>query len=213
LIGTLEAIFNKEMYTAFFSKPNLQAPAKLNVAGYTDNRVMYGASVPTRFINTLNSAGIPTAGGTSAFNPILITNGKKGFYFSMTAKVEKPFSKGFYASVAYTKSLAGNMHDGGGDQPQSAWQGTATINGANTSPLGYTDYVLPDRVVALVSYRKEYLKHLATTVSLIYNGAIWGRFSYVYGGDFSRDGVSGNDLIYIPSVAEVKNICNLPTRL
>ena len=206
LIGTLEAIFNKDMYTAFFSNPNLQAPAKLNVAGYTDNRVMYGASVPTRFINTLNSAGIPTAGGTSAFNPILITNGKKGFYFSMTAKVEKPFSKGFYASVAYTKSLAGNMHDGGGDQPQSAWQGTATINGANTSPLGYTDYVLPDRVVALVSYRKEYLKHLATTVSLIYNGAIWGRFSYVYGGDFNRDGVSGNDLIYIPSVAEVKNM-------
>ena len=206
MIGTLEAIFNKDMYTAFFSNPNLQAPAKLNVAGYTDNRVMYGASVPTRFINTLNSAGIPTAGGTSAFNPILITNGKKGFYFSMTAKVEKPFSKGFYASVAYTKSLAGNMHDGGGDQPQSAWQGTATINGANTSPLGYTDYVLPDRVVALVSYRKEYLKHLATTVSLIYNGAIWGRFSYVYGGDFNRDGVSGNDLIYIPSVAEVKNM-------
>lgn len=206
LIGTLEAIFNKDMYTAFFSNPNLQAPAKLNVAGYTDNRVMYGASVPTRFINTLNSAGIPTAGGTSAFNPILITNGKKGFYFSMTAKVEKPFSKGFYASVAYTKSLAGNMHDGGGDQPQSAWQGTPTVNGANTSPLGYTDYVLPDRVVALVSYRKEYLKHLATTVSLIYNGAIWGRFSYVYGGDFNRDGVSGNDLIYIPSVAEVKNM-------
>jgi len=206
MIGTLEAIFNKDMYTAFFSNPNMQAPANLNVAGYSDNRVIYGASVPTRFINTLNAAGVPTAGGTSAFNPILITNGKKGFYFSMTAKVEKPFSKGFYASVAYTKSLAGNMHDGGGDQPQSAWQGTATVNGANTSPLGYTDYVLPDRVVALVSYRKEYLKHLATTVSLIYNGAIGGRFSYVYGGDFNRDGVSGNDLIYIPSVNEVKNM-------
>jgi hypothetical protein len=203
LIGTLEGIFNKDLNTAFFSNPNMASPSNLNVAGYPDNRVIYGASVPTRFINTLNSAGVPTVGGTSAFNPILITNGNKGYYFSLTAKVEKPFAKGFYASVAYTKSLAGNLHDGGGDQPQSAWQGTATVNGANTSPLGYTDYVLPDRVVALMSYRKEYLKHLATTVSLIYNGGISGRYSYVYGADFNRDGVSGNDLIYIPTKAEL----------
>jgi hypothetical protein len=203
LVGTLEGIFLKDLNTAFFSNPNMASPSNLNVAGYADNRVIYGATVPTRFINTLNAAGVPTVGGTSAFNPILITNGNKGYYFSLTAKVEKPFAKGFYASVAYTKSLAGNLHDGGGDQPQSAWQGTATVNGANTSPLGYTDYVLPDRVVALMSYRKEYLKHLATTVSLIYNGGISGRFSYVYGADFNRDGVTGNDLIYIPTKAEV----------
>ncbi len=203
LIGTLEAIFNKDLNTAFFSNPNMASPSALNVAGYPDNRTIYGSTVPTRFINTLNSAGVPTPGGTAAFNPILITNGTKGYYFALTAKVEKPFSKGFYASFAYTKSLAGNMHDGGGDQPQSAWQGTATVNGANTSPLGYTDYVLPDRVVALVSYRKEYLKHLATTISLIYNGGISGRFSYVYGGDFNRDGVSGNDLIYIPTKSDL----------
>ena len=206
LIGTLEAIFNKDLNTAFFSNPNLQSSSRLNVAGYPDNRGIYGASVPTRFINTLNSAGVPTSGGTGAFNPILITNGNKGYYFSLTAKVEKPFAKGFYASVAYTKSLAGNLHDGGGDQPQSAWQGTATVNGANTSPLGYTDYVLPDRVIALVSYRKEYLKHLATTISLVYNGGISGRFSYVYGADFNRDGVTGNDLIYIPTKADMANM-------
>lgn len=206
LIGTIEAIFTKDLNTAFFMNPNLRTPAALNVSGYPDNRLMYGASVPTRFINTLNSAGVPTVGGTSAFNPMLITNGKRGFYFALTAKVEKPFAKGFYASVAYTKSLAGNLHDGNGDQPQSAWQITTTVNGANTSPLGYTDYVLPDRVIALLSYRKEYFKHLATTISMVYNGAITGRFSYTYGGDFNRDGVSNNDLIYIPTAAQVQTM-------
>lgn len=206
LVGTLEALFTKDLNTAFFSNPNLQSGSALNVAGYPDNRAMYGATVPTRFINTLNSAGVPTVGGTTAFNPILIRNGTRGYYFSLTAKIEKPFSKGFYASVAYTKSLAGNLHDGGGDQPLSAWQITSTVNGANQSPLGYTDYVLPDRVVGLVSYRKEYFKHLATTISMIYNGGIAGRFSYVYGADFNRDGVTGNDLIYIPTVAQVQQM-------
>jgi hypothetical protein len=64
--------------------------------------------------------------------------------------------------------------------------------------LSYSNFVVPDRVIGFISFRKEYFKHLATTISLVYQGSIDGRFSYVYGGDFNRDGVSGNDLIYIP---------------
>ena len=56
-------------------------------------------------------------------------------------------------------------------------------------------------MVAFFSYRKEYIKHLATTIAIFYNGSIAGRFSYVYGADFNRDGVSNNDLIYIPKDA------------
>jgi hypothetical protein len=97
--------------------------------------------------------------------------------------------------------MAGNLHDGGGDQPSGVWQGTPTVNGANTSPMGYADYVVPDRVIGVFSYRKEYFKHLATTISLLYTGSINGRFSYVYGNDMNRDGVTGNDLIYIPKDA------------
>lgn len=49
-----------------------------------------------------------------------------------------------------------------------------------------------------VSYRKEYLNHLATTLSLFYQGANQGRFAYTYNGDINKDGVS-LDLLYIPS--------------
>lgn len=206
LIGTLEAIFNKDLNTAYFTNVNLQTPASLNVAGYPDNRMIYGATVPTRFINTLNNQGIPVTNGTSAFNPVVISNGQRGYYFAITAKIEKPFRNGLFASIAYTKSLAGNLHDGDGSQPLSAWQGTATVNGANTSPMSYASYVVPDRVIGVVSYTKQYLKHLGTTVSLFYNGAINGRFSYLYSGDFNRDGVTGNDLIYIPTSAQVQQM-------
>jgi hypothetical protein len=136
----------------------------------------------------------------------VIKNGTRGYYFSLTAKVEKPFSKGFTGSIAYTKSLAGNMFDGSGDQPLSAWQGVQTVNGANYPTMSYADYVIPDRVVAFLSYRKEYFKHLATSIGIFYNGGIAGRYSYVYGADFNRDGVTNNDLIYIPTAAEVQTM-------
>ncbi|MEO7925042.1 MAG: carboxypeptidase regulatory-like domain-containing protein [Chitinophagaceae bacterium] len=201
VIATLEAIYNKDINTAFFRSPNYITPQNLNVAGYPDNRPIYGSTVPTRFINTLNNSGIPTVNGTSGFTPVIIDNGKRGYYASITAKFEKPFSKGFFASVAYTKSIAGNLHDGSGDQPLGTYQGTQNVIGLNTPTLATASYVVPDRVIATISYRKEYLKHLVTTISLLYQGSIDGRYSYVYGADFNRDGITGNDLIYIPKDA------------
>ncbi len=201
IIGSIEAIYNKDLNTAFFRSPNYIAPQPLNVAGYPDNRLIYGATVPTRFINTINAAGQFVAGGTTSFVPTIIDNGTKGYYASLTVKFDKLFNKGFFASVAYTKSLAANLHDGSGDQPLGTYQGTQNVKGLNTPALATANYVIPDRVIGALSYRREYLKHLATTVSLLYTGGIDYRFSYVYGADFNRDGVNGNDLIYIPKDA------------
>jgi hypothetical protein len=205
IIATLEAIYNRDLNTAFFRNVNLVAPTPLGIVGYADNRMIYPNPNNLKFINPLNSAGQPTPGGTSAFNPIVLDNGSKGHYASFTIKFDKQFAKGLYASIGYTKSFASNLFDGGGDQPLSAWQGTSTVNGANTPVLSYASYVVPDRVVGSFSYRKEYLRHLGTTISLIYQGGIDGRFSYVYGADFNRDGVNGNDLIYIPKDARDPN--------
>jgi outer membrane receptor protein involved in Fe transport len=197
IIATIEGIFNKDVNTVFFRNPNYAVPAPLAVAGYPDNRAMYGTTVQTRYINTLNSALVPTVGGTGQFNPIVLDNGSKGYYASLTIKLDKTFSKGLFASIAYTKSIASNLHDGSGDQPAGTYQGTQMVNGLNTRALATANFVMPDRVIGAISYRTEYIKHLATTISLLYQGACDGRFSYVYGADFNRDGFS-NDLIYIP---------------
>jgi len=208
VIASVEAIFNKDLKTTFFRNPNYKVPQPLNVAGYPDNRPMYGATVQTRFINTLSNAGLFTPGGTSAFNPVIIDNApkSKGYYGSLTIRFEKPLSKGFSASVAYTKSLAANLHDGSGDQPLGTYQNTQQVSSLNTPALSHAAYVLPDRFIASLSYRKEYLKHLATTIAFIYQGSVDYRFSYVYGADFNRDGVNGNDLIYIPTAAQVQQM-------
>jgi hypothetical protein len=196
-IFTIEGIYNKDINTAFFRNPNLIAPQPLNVANYPDNRMIYGATVPTRFINPLTTAGLVSPTGTQAFNTIVLDNGNKGYYASLTLKLEKQFRGGFLGSVAYTKTVNSNLFDGNGDQPLSAWQGTANVSGSNFPVLGYAGFSVPDRLIAFVSYRKEYFKHLATTISLVYEGSIQGRYSYTYSSDFNRDGTNF-DLIYIP---------------
>ena len=197
LIGTLEAIYNKDMNTAVFRNPNLVTPTALAATNYPDTRLIYPASNTQKFINPLTSAGQASPTGTSTFNAIVLDNGNKGYYFSLTAKIEKQFKSGLFASIAYVKTMADNLFDGNGDQPLSAWQGTANVNGSNYPVLGYAGYITPDRLVGTFSYRKEYFKHLATTISVVYNGGIQDRFSYTYTADFNRDGTNF-DLIYIP---------------
>lgn len=208
-IFTAEGIFNKDIHTVVFDNPNLVAPQPLNIDGYPDNRLIYPASNNQKFINPLTTSGQASPSGTQAFNTIIMKNGNKGYYASLTLKMEKQFSKGFSGIVAYTKSLNSNLFDGNGDQPLSAWQGTASVNGSNSPVLGYSSNTLPDRLIAAVTYRKEYVKRLATTASLFYEGAIQGRFSYTYSSDFNRDGTN-LDLIYIPKDPSEITFANRP---
>ena len=198
MIFTLEGIVNKDIKTTLFSNVNLVTPLPLGVPGYPDNRMIYPVNNQQKFINPLTNAGLPSPAGTGSFNAVYVSNGNRGVYASLTAKVDKAFRSGFGASIAYIKTFANNLFDGGGDQPLTAWQSTPTYNSPNTPTLSHAAYTVPDRLVASLTLRKEYFKHFATTISVMYGGSIDYRFSYVYGADFNRDGFNGNDLMYIP---------------
>ncbi len=200
LVGSIEGIYNKDLNIAFGNNPNLVTPQALNVTGYADNRPVYPVSTSARFINPITNAGQPVATGATngtAFNPAYLTNGSEGYYWSITARLDKQFSRGFSGTLAYTKSEAKNLYDGSGDQLLNTWSLTQIVGNPNNPGLSRANYIVPDRIVASVTYRKEYLRHLATQISLFYEGSIQGRFSYTYTSDFNRDGQT-NDLIYVP---------------
>ncbi len=197
MVGTIEAIYNKDLNVALGKNPNLVTPQPLNVAGYPDNRPIYPNLNNQKYINPLNNNNQADPAGTNAFNPVILSNASKGYYWSITAQLTKQFSKGFFGSVAYVRSQAKALFDGNGDQLLNTWSITQIVGQANDPELSYANYVIPDRIIASFSYRKEYLKHLATQVSLFFEGSIAGRYSYTYSADFNRDGQT-NDLIYVP---------------
>lgn len=202
IVGTLEGLYNRDLIVAYGQNYNLTKPTSLNIAGYADNRDIYPAANAQKFINPIYNGSFTPSAGTqaAALNAIVLTNGYKGYNWSATAQLQKQFGNGMQAMVAYTRSDARVMFDGAGDQLLNTWSGTAVVSDANHPQLSYANYVAPDRVVASLNYRQEYLKHLGTQISLFYSGSIQGRFSYIYGGDFNRDGQT-NDLMYIPKDA------------
>lgn len=204
--GTVEGVYNKDFNTAIFINTGLKGGVPMNIAGYPDNRIIYpNTSTATnglKYYQTISSdgktvtTGLP-AGGTG-LSPIVMKNANGGYYYSATVKLEKSFDNGLYAMAAYTHSEAKNLVDGSGDQPSSAWNGNASINGANSMEKSWASYVIPNKVIANVSYKFEYLKSMATTVSLFYEAGEQGRFSYVYSSNIVRDGGGSNNLIYVP---------------
>lgn len=197
LKGTVEGIYNKDINTAFFVNEGLQAPSNVDISGYPDNRLIYANDNVSKYYN-LQTNGIITSASGSGVSPIVLENRKGGYYWSATVKLEKSFGKGFFGMIAYTHSEAKNLVDGSGDQASSAWNGNANVNGANNPELSYTSYVTPDKIISSVSYRIEYLKHGATSISVFYEAGAQGRFSYVYSSNIVRDGAGSNNLIYVP---------------
>lgn len=210
IVATLEGIYGKDLNVAVAKNVNLQDPTNLTIAGYPDNRPFYGSSVNSRQVVNITGAGLPSATGTSALNVVQMTNAKGGYNWQATAQLTKQFNSGLSAMIAYTRSDQRNFGDGSGDQLLNLWSIPYTSTNSNNPTLSYSQNLTPDRIIASVSYRKEYIKNLATSFSVFYQGSQQGRYSYYYSADFNRDGQT-NDLIYIPRDASEITFTNIPS--
>ncbi|MGE5518751.1 MAG: TonB-dependent receptor [Candidatus Dadabacteria bacterium] len=190
-IATIDAIYSKNINDVYIRNANLIAPNG-QLAGTPDTRPRYIGS------NKINSA---------ISGNYVLENTKQGESLSFTAQLSKNFTRGFYGSIAYTYTYATSVSDNQSQQAPSLWNTNPNATTANTPGLGYSSYALPHRIVGDVSYRIEYLQKLATTISLYYEGATDGTYSYTYSGDVNGDG-NGFDLVYIPRDASEINFVN-----
>lgn len=197
---TMDALYSKDLNATVMRNANQIAPT---------GTVNLGGSTRPSFANTSTS----TRRLYNAYaNAIVLENNNAGGSFSFTAQVSKSFNKGFYASLAYTFSAAMDVTANPGSTASSTWSGNPTSGTQNDRELSYSSFSTPHRILGTFSYRREFIKHLASTVSIYYEGsqAQGGSFSYIYGSaggtapsgfsntaDINYDGNS-SDLMYIP---------------
>ena len=179
--GTIEGIYSTDINAVIVENAGLKGET-FKIDDYADQRDIWKR---TYYNNTLKDLYV-------------VKNGGKSRYWSVTTKLEKQFSTDFQAMIAYTRSHSRTTNDGVGDQVASTWTSNPTVNGSNAQEMGFASYVLPDKVIASLSYRKAYAKHFATCISLFYTGASSGRYSYTYVNRLNNDNTYAYSLMYVP---------------
>jgi hypothetical protein len=193
IVATVEGLYSKDLNAVYLQNVNLPATGVALVG--SDNRIRYDS---TRIYNTIKSGNtvLNTATSPDITDAILMRNTSKGFTYSATLQLQRNV-KNLYTMVAYTYSKSKSVNDGG-SIAQSMWRDRQVSGDPNADALSFSNFYQPHRVIAAAYYRFEYAKYLATSIGFTFEGANGGTASYTYGGDLNRDGLSGNDLVYIP---------------
>ena len=195
-VGTIEFLFNKNLNAVHYYNANFNGA----IARFTgvDNRLRYGGSNATVRVNN------------NVSNAIVLTNKNQGDYKSMTLKLEMPYRKGLWGSLAWTTSNATDFMSAG-SIASGSWTGARSVNGNNDLRLSNSDFNIPNRIVGLLGYRLDYGGEYggSTSFSLGYIGSQAGAYSYTISGDMNRDLVNNNELVFIPKAGTDLKFANI----
>lgn len=183
MIFTFEGIFSKDINAIRQINLNEAAPAGIMMG--PDNRLYWTSN---KVVSSVGSA-------------MELTNTDEGYQASFTGQLTKNFANGLSGMFAYTYTIAKDITANPGSAAYSAFSSNSGIGSLNDPGLSWSNFAVPHKLVGNISYRIEYGKYFATTVSLVYQGYQTGRWSYTYSNDLNGDGIS-SDLMFIPAQAD-----------
>lgn len=197
LVSTVEVVYTKNVNNAFYSN--------LNISDNGESTVALGPTTrPYWTKQNLN---------TNYAQVIKLSNTSEGYSANFTAQLQKPFSKGWAASIAYNFGIATSLNDIPSSVALSNWRGVQTVNGLNKPELSISNFDVGSRITGFFSKEFKYLKHFATTFTVFYTGQSGQRLSYLYSTAASKD-ITGEDnsttsLVYIPKTLAEANFADI----
>ena len=217
-IGTIEGIYAKNINAIYYTDANLENATR--TYNGPDGRPIFGGTSNSNATtgydlgsagNVVNFAGLTI--NDNVTRAAVLQNTNLGYFYSTTFKLEYPIQRGLWGSIAYTKGEAKDLMSSG-SIAASSFTGARSVNGNNDLRLSLSDNDIPHRIVGILGYRFEYGKKVggATSINLGFIAEQKNRFSYVYNGDLNRDGIAGNDLLFVPqSGSDIRFVPNVVT--
>lgn len=191
LILTVDLAYTRDINAQFVQNNGLRQPDG-NLEG-VDNRAIYRAA---------------TDRSTDEFGDVnniyTFTNSDEGYSFNGTIEAKKSWQNGVYATLAYNYLKVEDVSSLRAEITSDIFDLNPAIGNVNQAVLSDAIYGNQHRFVGTANKTFEYGDgKWGTTLSLFYEYARGGRFSYTYAGDVNGDGGFNNDLIYIPTDGEV----------
>ena len=212
LVLGLEYMNTKVKNGIYYRNLNLGAPTKIG----TDGRELYysDAGFDTRCWSSSGSlinsgancsatggraAARTKSGSNIAYNNVLVaTATDKGGSNLATASLSRPMTNGFGWSMSYTYTDAKEVSGLTSSTSSSNFSGRSVLN-PNEEVSANSSYLVKDRINALVNFQKRFFGSYKTTFGMFYEGRTGKPYSWTINNDLNGDGLSGNDLMYIPS--------------
>ncbi len=145
-------------------------------------------------------------GGTT--NAYVFTNTDVGHSFNASFEVKRTFASGLFASLGYNFLTAKEASSIEAEISSDAYERNPALGNVNQAILSPSLYGNRHRIVGSAHKKFTYgsTDQWGTTLALFLQYAEGGRFSYTYSGDINNDGSGLNDLIYIPTDAELADM-------
>lgn len=156
----------------------------------------------TRPIYTNNDRSQIFGGATNAY---VFTNNNLGSTFNLQLQAEKTWSNGWFAKLGYNFLDA---RDGASTTVEISSDvfdlNPADVQNSNRPILGPSPFGNRHRVVGVLAKKFVYGNNKwATNIALFSEYVQGNRYSFTYSGDINNDGGFNNDLLFIPTDAQI----------
>ncbi|MBC7827198.1 MAG: carboxypeptidase regulatory-like domain-containing protein [Chitinophagaceae bacterium] len=170
----------------------------------------YKLGTPSGTLNTVtgDKRKVYLPANQGANNTYVFTNTDVGYQFNISFQAQQSFKNGFFAMFAYNYLVAKDASSISAEISSDAFDRNPILNNANEAKLSTSLYGNTHRffVAGFKKFTYGQKDNLATTISLFSSWTSGNRFAYVYGGDINNDGTASNDLLYVPTDAEIDNM-------
>jgi carboxypeptidase family protein len=215
LVGTLDAIYNRDLNAPVYINANL--PAANSAYTGVDNRPRWVAipGVVPACVTTLGAENGPCVTkinnlpGKDVTAAYVIKNQSENRSWNISGALTRTLSHGISAKGGFNYGRSWSLVEPSSTAGSSWGSANPIVQDPNNPALAYSTNSPGRRFFAAVSYSANYFSFGATGISLFYDGHTNGNTSYVFSGDANGDTVSGNDLIYIPRDASEMNFRTL----
>ncbi len=169
----------------------------------------YKLGTPTGTLNspTGDKRKVYLPANQGANNTYVFTNVDEGYQFNLSLQAQQTFPKGLFAMAAYNFNVAKDASSISAEISSDAFDRNPILNNANAAIESHSLYGNKHRFFLAGSKKWMYAGgKWGTTVSLFSSWTSGNRYAYVYGGDINNDGTASNDLLYVPTDAEIDAI-------
>lgn len=180
---TVEGIYSKTLNDMFVKKLNIEATGATDPI---DGRPMFKtiADMPKIY---------------------MLENVSKGYSYNASIKAEKSFDFGLDLMASYTYGQSYSVNNGSSSVCASNYQYNYIYGNPNEAKVEKSNFNVPHQIMVSAYQHVKWNKYNETTIGLIYTGNSGSPYSIYVNGDVNGDG-EYNDLMYIPTEAEIANM-------